>query len=571
MLTGGVTPSSLMPVVPVSALQLKPTQKRAWVRKQFRNGARSDNLLLHHWTRVGEPVGAYPFEKFNKPIRMIKYSNEEYAAVIDALEPLGPTKPHVPNPALSPLPLLTPSAAGLPGTGPTMRRLETVHADLSSNRSVYAVDTTLKTTPAVDALRSELDQNSAASQPQRSQPRRASDHGIAAPPGMNLLVTGDMRASPRNVAGSPLAPSSSPTGSLIGQNQRQTRRENNRAPSDSDLVGTVDSVIPSGERITAAPEPKTSASGASTLAKKAIYFVPPQKLWTREETDALFELCSQFDLRFPVIHDRWPSKFATRSVDELKDRYYAVAKAVLEYRTKVDKAALTKMPIALQKHAQAISMNPFDYEYECIRKNQLERQYKRSKEELREEEETVRNARRIEANQKRLKKERERLAKLLTPAGDILMTAPDGTRVVDAKIAAAAIALSQPQKVFPHRKINSGAHARSSQIYTPVTQSSRLAKRVDQVLEELKVGTRPTPTSYVVDNFDLLRMDILSYLELHRTVLRKEEETYNLRVRLAKLKGEQPPPPPDSMTSTQKRRKADEALDTAAPVPLFSS
>jgi hypothetical protein len=571
MLTGGVTPASLMPVVPVSALQLKPTQKRAWVRKQFRNGARSDDLLLHHWMRVGEPEGPYPFEKFNKPIRMIKYSNEEYAAVIDSLVPLGPTKPHALNPDLT-LPLLTPSAAGPADTRPTARPLETVHADPSRNSSVSAADAGANTTPAVVTLRQEPDQSSAASQPQRSlAPRNVSDHGVAAAPGMSPMVTADVRASPRNAASSAQAPFSSPTGSGMGQTHHQKRKEINREPPDSDFVGTADVAILSGDRVATAPESKTTASGTSNLAKLAIYFVPPQKLWTREETDMLFELCDQFDLRFPVIHDRWPSKFATRSVDELKDRYYAVAKAVLEYRTKVDKTVLTKMPVALQKHAQAISMNPFDYEYECIRKNQLERQYMRSKEELREEEETVRNARRIEANQKRVKKERERLAKLLTPAGDILMTAPDGTRVVDAKIAAAAIALSQPQKVFPHRKPTSGAHARSSQIYTPVTQSSRLAKRVDQVLEELKVGTRPTPTSYVVDNFDLLRMDILSYLELHRTVLRKEEETYNLRVRLAKLKGEQPPPPPYSMTSTQKRRKADEALDTAAPLPLFSS
>jgi DNA methyltransferase 1-associated protein 1 len=308
-------------------------------------------------------------------------------------------------------------------------------------------------------------------------------------------------------------------------------------------------------------------------SKNAVHYVSPQKLWTREETDKLFEQCSEFDLRFPVIHDRWPEPhiMAPRSVDELKDRYYAVAKAIIEHRTKNDKTALTKLPVALQKHCQAINMNPFDYEYESIRKNQLERQYKRSKGELREEEETVRNARRIEANQKRLKKERERITKLLTPAGDVLMTAPDGSRVVDSKVAAAAAAAAQPQKIFPHRKVSNGAYARSSMIYTPVTQSTRIAKRVDQVLDELGVGTRPTPTSYVVDTFDLLRMDIMSYLELHRTVLRKEEETHQLRVRLAKLKGDSAPSPPRGVVLSHKKRKAeDAAADAGHPTPLFS-
>lgn len=43
-------------------------------------------------------------------------------------------------------------------------------------------------------------------------------------------------------------------------------------------------------------------------------------MWTKEETDQLFDLCERFDLRFIVIADRFPS---SRSVEELKSRYYA--------------------------------------------------------------------------------------------------------------------------------------------------------------------------------------------------------------------------------------------------------
>lgn len=43
-------------------------------------------------------------------------------------------------------------------------------------------------------------------------------------------------------------------------------------------------------------------------------------MWTKEETDQLFDLCERFDLRFIVIADRFPS---SRSVEELKDRYYS--------------------------------------------------------------------------------------------------------------------------------------------------------------------------------------------------------------------------------------------------------
>lgn len=43
-------------------------------------------------------------------------------------------------------------------------------------------------------------------------------------------------------------------------------------------------------------------------------------MWTKEETDQLFDLCERFDLRFIVIADRFPS---SRTVEELKERYYS--------------------------------------------------------------------------------------------------------------------------------------------------------------------------------------------------------------------------------------------------------
>lgn len=43
-------------------------------------------------------------------------------------------------------------------------------------------------------------------------------------------------------------------------------------------------------------------------------------MWTKEETDQLFELCERFDLRFVLIADRFPF---SRTVEELKDRYYS--------------------------------------------------------------------------------------------------------------------------------------------------------------------------------------------------------------------------------------------------------
>ena len=48
--------------------------------------------------------------------------------------------------------------------------------------------------------------------------------------------------------------------------------------------------------------------------------------WTRAETDHLLDLCSRFDIRFPVIHDRWDRNLfkTARTIEDLKGRYYGL-------------------------------------------------------------------------------------------------------------------------------------------------------------------------------------------------------------------------------------------------------
>lgn len=51
--------------------------------------------------------------------------------------------------------------------------------------------------------------------------------------------------------------------------------------------------------------------------------LPDSENWTPEETRELWRLCERLDLRWPVIHDRFSG---SRSVEELKERYFQVAK-----------------------------------------------------------------------------------------------------------------------------------------------------------------------------------------------------------------------------------------------------
>ena len=96
------------------------------------------------------------------------------------------------------------------------------------------------------------------------------------------------------------------------------------------------------------------------------------------------DLCERFQLRCIVIADRFSTELAEavanskkrekksilksdRSVDELKDRYYTVAKALLQAKGDASHPIVTR---------------PFNFEQELRRKNNLEKIFMRTKEQI---------------------------------------------------------------------------------------------------------------------------------------------------------------------------------------------
>lgn len=65
----------------------------------------------------------------------------------------------------------------------------------------------------------------------------------------------------------------------------------------------------------------------------------------------------------------------------------------------------------------------------------------------------------------------------------------------------------------------------------PVSTNTKLARRVDMILEELQVGIRPMPTATIHQNFEFLRKKIVYLVELQKKVSRKE---YGLQLLIGK-------------------------------------
>lgn len=68
--------------------------------------------------------------------------------------------------------------------------------------------------------------------------------------------------------------------------------------------------------------------------------------WTKETTDYLFVLCRKFDLRFPVISDRYCLNGVEKSIEDIKSRYFTVCKALL-----------------ISRNAEESELKQYEYDY----------------------------------------------------------------------------------------------------------------------------------------------------------------------------------------------------------------
>ncbi|KAG6169868.1 swr complex subunit [Claviceps purpurea] len=145
--------------------------------------------------------------------------------------------------------------------------------------------------------------------------------------------------------------------------------------------------------------------------------------WTREETDYLMDMASQFDLRWTVIWDRYdwtPSATngemdvdgdeskavvptsRSRSLEDLKARYYEVAAKMMVIQKPLQ--YMTQQEYALHE-----LMTHFNPKQEKVRKEFAVNTLSRSKEEAREEESLLLEIKRILARSERFNEERREL------------------------------------------------------------------------------------------------------------------------------------------------------------------
>lgn len=128
---------------------------------------------------------------------------------------------------------------------------------------------------------------------------------------------------------------------------------------------------------------------------------PKEREWTFEETKFLFDLCGFFDMRWAVIYDSYVDKYPDRSLEDLKVQIYTISANLLEKKGNPNDSALIK------------ALRTFNKEKEISRKYYLTKLIHRAPTEIAEEESLVIEARKFELAAKKMLYERGQLLQLL--------------------------------------------------------------------------------------------------------------------------------------------------------------
>lgn len=260
-----------------------------------------------------------------------------------------------------------------------------------------------------------------------------------------------------------------------------------------------------------------------TDAEYATYLDRPD--WTREETDALMDLCRDWDLRFVIVHDRWlSSDMAPRTLEQLKDRYYAVTRALLGSR------------------GMSTEGLHYDLQRETSRRQYLEDMFSRTAEEIAEENRLILETRRLEAYEKALAAQKAELLRTLeTPQsqgsiaqyqtsqglGTLTQTLQSADKQKHKKKPSEAPSPQVKQRwrrlspreerergVTWHEKLTGGCFLRSQRT---LVLKPTIATKVAAALQELGLAPVLTmPTERTVRKFDQLQSKIGILLEAKR-------------------------------------------------------
>ncbi|TMS40124.1 hypothetical protein L596_006545 [Steinernema carpocapsae] len=247
--------------------------------------------------------------------------------------------------------------------------------------------------------------------------------------------------------------------------------------------------------------------------------------WTKEETDHLFEVCRRFELSWILVTDRWDRhRFGVKTMEDLKERFYWI---------------FNELNVVRKVNTETIH---YDAQSERIRKEQLNKQWNRTTEEIDEQKLLLKAMKKMEAGKRKLAmltQDRQKLA-ALKPAShssarsrarsQVMAKETKSTSCKRARSAAKLSAfteslltqLDEPQLRFSEFKA-AGAHFQSREMKLHTNVGQRKIETLNQVVQGLKLEI-PHATPEYVAAFNEFRSDVIVLQELKLALQKAESE-----------------------------------------------
>lgn len=259
--------------------------------------------------------------------------------------------------------------------------------------------------------------------------------------------------------------------------------------------------------------------------------------WTREATDLLFDLARQYDLRWPIIHDRWVLR-PTRPIEALKQRFYVVTTHIIEAR----ESRKSKISPASLNSLGQFKNFAYNAAAEMERRRQLDKAFRAVPQSLQDEAARRAELAAVDAALTKLKKD----AQLASDNGD------HGVATEQLRVAAAMTAVNKraPEhemealapptlasaamaSAAPVGMSMAGVRLRSEVIAAPLPGFAPKSKTYAKIMQLLKEAGAPSmhdlPASAPVSAaWHKLRMDAFRLILLQKQVVRAERRTHFL-------------------------------------------
>ena len=265
---------------------------------------------------------------------------------------------------------------------------------------------------------------------------------------------------------------------------------------------------------------------------------PNDRNWNYEQTMYLWDLIKQYQLKFVIIFDRFDEKtYGERTVESLKDRYYSVARTILEHRRLFD---------------HPIIKSGYNYEQEIKRRTYLEKTMNKSFAELKEENYIMEMAenlnKKMEKNENFEKVLNQKLSELPPVNQNNLqqnaMSIDEGESSINnfsenkllnnienenKKIESYGESNNNGQTFEDFLKDNitrndSFVYLRSQKLKHNLPVSEKIQERVDNYMKEFNIPEKLIPTAKVEMAYDNLRNNVILYTSLKKYLDKKQKE-----------------------------------------------